>query len=854
MKLAPLAPTSMPSNPSLGWECLQDVFYRSRECFQMQWALNSTESEPYISSGDFHVSISPNGAHIAVISLKHNEQTYSIDIFSGSGQLLSSIPWLNSIGTIISIGWTTACCPIIVLKSGKYRIYHDLKSDFDEYSFSNNNDIISAKFSTSYFAVMASDGKVYCITDFDNPSEFSLNCANIDDEISDSKITSFDVHSWVIIPPSRNYGTLRAVASVSGKLCIWDQASPDLTESIDKDCSYSLMATSPNSELIALYSYTRGEISICTTDFKHTLNVQKLETPTKPLALGWCGNDAVVLSYPDELTFVGPTNDTLSFYTNMKAVIRSEEDGVLFLTDKTLGWISRVSQVTSNVFKIGSTAPSAILLDAVDLLDNHSPRANENIEIISDSLTKAIDGCVDAASEELEPYWQKKLLRAASLGKISSRYYNADRFVRMCTILRILNMLRQPEIGIFLTFKQYTRLGVNHVIRLLLLRNLHYLCIKIADALNISKDDIYLHWASAKIKASPDMPEKELASVIIHRLKGKHVSFAVLAMVAYQEGRGQLSVKLLNQEEQTSRAIPLLLNMEQDDYALLKADEDADVDSICYVLLHLYSKTNFARLFKLLDGKINAIGVFKENFSQIDDHILYDYYYQDDYIPGLAILDLQRFFQKDQSSSSLESRKADLLKASRVLLRSKSTLFEGEVLKNTAALIEYQKELHREEPTTTSKYEPVVKTIKNLCLVNLKKAVTLQKKFKVDEKQFYYTMLNTLAVIPEKRRELYDFATSKKSPIGYVPFFQKLLAVGDKKQANMYIPLCSEISYKEKARCYLECDNFREAVNEVSKKRNVELLESMKPLASNQTHLRLITDNIESINGTRRFG
>lgn len=181
-------------------------------------------------------------------------------------------------------------------------------------------------------------------------------------------------------------------------------------------------------------------------------------------------------------------------------------------------------------------------------------------------------------------------------------------------------------------------------------------------------------------------------------------------------------------------------------------------------------------------------------------------------------------------------------------------MFEGEVLKNTAALIEYQKELHREEPTTTSKYEPVVKTIKNLCLVNLKKAVTLQKKFKVDEKQFYYTMLNTLAVIPEKRRELYDFATSKKSPIGYVPFFQKLLAVGDKKQANMYIPLCSEISYKEKARCYLECDNFREAVNEVSKKRNVELLESMKPLASNQTHLRLITDNIESINGTRRFG
>lgn len=820
----------------------------------MQWDTDSSRPASYISSSDFNVSIAPNGCYIAVVSLKHDEQAYSIDIFSASGTPINSIPWLNSIGTVVSIGWTHDCCPIIVLNSGKYRIYHDIKSDFDEYDISSNSDIISAQFFTDFFAAMASDGEFHFITNFDNPSGFTLNSAKSDDEISDLKITASDIHSWVVIPHSRNHGTLRVAASISEKICIWDQASPDLTESVDRECSYSLMAVSPNNELIALYSYMQGEITICTTDFKHTLNVQKLDTPMKPSEICWCGNDAVVISYPDELKLIGPTKDILSFYTNSRSVIRSEEDGAFFLTDSTLGLISRVSKVTSNVFKIGSTAPSAILLDAVDLLDNHSPRANENIEIIADNLEEAIDGCIDAAAEEFEPYWQKRLLRAASLGKISLRFYNPDKFVHMCTVLRILNVLRQPEIGIFLTYSQYAKLGVNYILRLLLLRDLHYLCIKITDALDISKDDIYLHWASAKIRTSPDMSEKKLASVIIDRLKNKHVSFAELAMVAYQEGRGQLSVKLLNQEEQTSRAIPLLLNMEQDEYALLKADADADVDSICYVLLYLYSKTNFTRLFKLLDDKTNAIGVFKENFSQIDDHILYDYYYQDDYIPGLAILDLQRFVRKDKSGASLESRKADLLKASRVLLRSKSTLFEGEALKNMTALIEYQAELYNQESIPTSKYEPVMKTIERICLVNIRKAAKLQKKFKVDEKQFYYKVLNTLAVVPQKRRELYDFATFKKSPIGYVPFYAKLLAVGDKKQADMYISLCSELSYKEKARCYLECDNFREAVNEVSKKRNVELLESIKPLAKSQTHLRLVTDSIESINGTRRFG
>jgi vacuolar protein sorting-associated protein 16 len=63
-----------------------------------------------------------------------------------------------------------------------------------------------------------------------------------------------------------------------------------------------------------------------------------------------------------------------------------------------------------SVFRPGSTSPSAILFDAWENFHKRSPKADENIRSIKPDLAAAVDEVIDAAAQEWEPAWQRKLL------------------------------------------------------------------------------------------------------------------------------------------------------------------------------------------------------------------------------------------------------------------------------------------------------------------------------------------------------------------------------------------------------------------------------------------------------------
>lgn len=65
---------------------------------------------------------------------------------------------------------------------------------------------------------------------------------------------------------------------------------------------------------------------------------------------------------------------------------------------------------TLSVFRPGSTSPSAILFDAWESFINKSSKADESIRSIRPELAKAVDECIDAAGQEWEPNWQRRLL------------------------------------------------------------------------------------------------------------------------------------------------------------------------------------------------------------------------------------------------------------------------------------------------------------------------------------------------------------------------------------------------------------------------------------------------------------
>ena len=50
--------------------------------------------------------------------------------------------------------------------------------------------------------------------------------------------------------------------------------------------------------------------------------------------------------------------------------------------------------VTDEVFRFGTESPASILLDAVEQLENQSPKADDNIQLIRPNLVEAVDSCV----------------------------------------------------------------------------------------------------------------------------------------------------------------------------------------------------------------------------------------------------------------------------------------------------------------------------------------------------------------------------------------------------------------------------------------------------------------------------
>lgn len=71
---------------------------------------------------------------------------------------------------------------------------------------------------------------------------------------------------------------------------------------------------------------------------------------------------------------------------------------------------------TLSVFKPGSTSPSATLYDAWENFSKRSPKADESIRNIRPDLAAAVDECIDAAGQEWDPRWQRRLLNAGHCG------------------------------------------------------------------------------------------------------------------------------------------------------------------------------------------------------------------------------------------------------------------------------------------------------------------------------------------------------------------------------------------------------------------------------------------------------
>ena len=480
---------------------------------------------------------------------------------------------------------------------------------------------------------------------------------------------------------------------------------------------------------------------------------------------------------------------------------------------------------TEEVFKLGSTAPASVLLDAVDQLEKKSPKADDNIQLIRSNLDEAIDVCINAAGQEYSIPWQKQLLKAASFGKSVLDLYNSDEFVNICETLRVLNAVRDYRIGLPLTYDQYLRLTPARLIQRLINRHEHLLAIKVSNYLRLPTDKIYIHWACQKVRTSKE-DEDTICKTVVKKLSDKNgVSFEVIARAAYDEGRATLATQLLNYEARAGKQVPLLLSMNEDNLALDKAIESGDTDLIFFVLLQMKSKLPLSSFFRMLSTRPLASSLVEASAASKDRSLLKDLYYQDD----RAIASSNLLLSDALSSPSLSTAIDKLKLSHRTLAESKdpSAVIHQKHLVETQQLLKAQESLARDLDTSyigLSLNETLNRLIRN---GYSKRATKLQSDFHVPEKIYAWIRLRAL-VSARNFGELEELAKARKSVIGWEVYFEEILAAGNTRLAGSFVSKCSHLTAQQRSEMLVKCGLIVEAGRELVKVKDLPGLEALR--------------------------
>ncbi|KAL9096876.1 MAG: hypothetical protein Q9165_000840 [Trypethelium subeluteriae] len=727
-------------------------------------------------------------------------------------------------GSIRALGWSEDEQLLIVTSDGSVRCYHDLQGDFVPFTLGNGAEehgVLECRFWSSGFVALLGNNSLVAVSNYDEPRPKLL-----------AKPPTEHVVSWAIIPPSQSLSlSVEVLLAVRQTIYVID-----ISESEDRMLQrgpFDHISISENGKFVALYTED-GKVWVISSDFQNKLSEYDTQAKTRPRAMEWCGNNAVVLAWEDEVHIVGPNGASSKFFYDNWVHLIPDIDGVRILTNDVCEFLQKVPDVVEDTFKLGSTSSSSVLVDAARELENQSPKADDSIKLIRPVLDEAVDACIKAAGHEYRIPLQKQLLKAASFGKSVLDLYNSDDFVDMCELLRVLNAIRFYEIGLPISYDQFVRLTPERLVKRLINRSEYLLALRISDYLHLSTERIYVHWASQKVRLSTDNDE-ETCRLIVERLKGKvAVSYEEIAKAAFDEGRAQLATGLLNQEPRAGKQVPLLLNMEEDSIALDKAIESGDTDLILYVLLHMKKKLPLATFFRTINTRPLATAMIETLALEQDRELAKDLYYQDDRrLDGSNLSLLEALRQKEPGS------KADKLKAAgRLLQDSKENAFQAKAIDEAQRLIRVQKALDNELDVHLSGLS-INETIFELIRIgSIKRAQKIQSEFKVPDKTYWWIRLRAL-VAKRDWTELEEISKNKRSPIGWEPFFNDILSAGNTRLASVFIPKCTSLPVTERIEMWLKCGFVVKAAEEASRAKDMESLEMLRGRATGNAALEV---------------
>ncbi|KAJ2840805.1 Vacuolar protein [Coemansia sp. 'formosensis'] len=809
-------------HPTAEWHAMQDVFYRKHRIYQMQWA--------ELDLGRFRVAASSFGGPIAL--LRDDRLLVeagpaplldsSIHVFSASGQTIGKIEY-DGLQHIAGFNWNSREQLVCVQEDGTVRIFS--LSGQDPTSFSLGPDasagILDCRFWDQGLVAMTGDFRFIYVNDIGEPKPKALAEAHIKEH----------PHSWAIVPPHLTLSHhVEVLVSVGATVLSIDAVG--VQDQLLDQGPYAHISVSPNGRLAALCSDHGRRIQVVSMDFQRSFSEYNPSGSTyndQLFDIAWCGSDAAVVSFAcGETLLLGPFGDTLTFTHDAPMHLVQELDGVRMFNALSHEFLCKVSEDAKSVFQIGSTSAAALLYDALDGIRAHSSRADETVRSIRDDMPQAVDTCIAAAGSEPVPDLQQSLLRAASLGKSFLPVFSGDKLVDMCRNLRVINCLTSYSVGIPLTLLQFQSLPFEEWVARLLNRNQHKLASAVCQYMEQPADQVFVHWACAKIRASSTLDDDALYRALRSRLDtlpGSGIaSYVDIAEVANHCGYQRLAIRLLQHEPRAANQVPLLISLGQERAAMDEAIRSGDSDLVYFVIFHLFKAMPLGEFFQVI-GRTQAAGRLFERYC-VDQNspVLEDYYFQDDAFAKSARL----IVADNLKERDVAKLVANLKVALKILHNDKARALESAALDTHIRLVQVQRQMEQELDTTVVGL-PLNETLAQ-CLLkgNYARGTKLRTEFKIPERRYYWIKLHAL-VVRRDWAELARLANAKKSPIGYRPFVDECVAALQYQEAAKYIARCDA---RERPQLYLRIGFFREAAAAASAAKDVDMLRQIHAAAT----------------------
>ncbi|KAI5966562.1 vps16 [Candida pseudojiufengensis] len=834
----------MPTNPSYNWSRLQNVYYDIRTCYDhLNWSIDNIHS-------NFKISISTNSTLIALAS-KNVPYPNLIDIYSISGNKIWSIVYNSTQSDYILGFYFKNEELVLLLNNGKYRHYLDFKGNFNEYQIYsdiisldnisvngnsdqdnlNGNEINSGRLITNLEnneteevtnILEAQVYRQYLIIRLENKLIISDLNTHQNFEIKLNQYVPKDIEGFAAHIEHKSERLLINLAWKNTVLVIGIDFGLSNYEILDQELTdgpFSSISISESGQLISLHNESTRKIFVVSSAFDQVLlEYDTANESSSPYQVEWCGNDAIVLSFKDEVKLIGPGQQSISFFYDIDdddefdidnlllknsskddlsytiPILHHLPDGIRILTSNKCQFLSRVPEKIVSMYQIGSNSPSGLLADCIDKFELNASKANANINFLKNDnlLPLAMEDCLNVALYEFDPVWQKRALRAASFGKIydTENQFDSNEYLGALNIVKVLNQLRSFELGLFLTYSEIEILGWEEVVKMLLRRDQHYLSLKIIDKLELKNllPVVYIHYCCTLIRNDSSSSDSKLFKQILKKLisggndKTNYITTSDIVDVADEEGRTELRNSLINIDPSITNKIREYISYEESELALIKSFQSGDYDLSVLILIYLQETTSLSDFFKILNqnekrvkedesninGEIDSrtenipvegdvIGhTWLSSIGELEPRIMEKFLSHQDRSDEVDLYKLKQF-RKLNSNPEGEDYYNQYKKLLQKLIRKSTHHTSIKTFQRELDLLEKQKKLEEIYSQSFYKYQSISAVIKQLISMHqIKPASKLVKEFQIGQEKFWYLVLSTYSKTKDYDR-LYEF-------------------------------------------------------------------------------------------------